>query len=127
MTWLVSAVGADQHPVARLQDAVVDARLHVGLAADGLLQFVAARVGLGLLRRQRAQLHQAIDQRLVARQLDQPALVQVIGPAVADVADDDVAAVDVDDLGRAAHAAPLRRRCARGGEDLSCWPPSGRP
>jgi hypothetical protein len=31
--------------------------------------------------------------------------VQVVRPAVADVADDDVAAIDVDHLGRAAHAA----------------------
>ena len=40
--------------------------------------------------RELAQLDQAIDQRLVARQLHEPALDEVIDAAVADVADDDV-------------------------------------
>src|SRR5437773_2181333 len=76
-----------------------------GLAADGLLQFVLARVVLGFFRGELAQFHQAVYQRLVARELDQAALAEVVGAAIAHVADDDVVGVHVDPLGRAAHAA----------------------
>src|SRR5262249_10676670 len=57
-------------------------------------------------------------QRLVARQLDQAAVVQVVGAAVADVTRDHVAAVHADDLGGAAHAAPLAARRPRRREHL---------
>ena len=45
-----------------------------GWAADRLLQFVLAVVVLGLFGGELAQLDQAIDQRLIARQLHEPAL-----------------------------------------------------
>ena len=44
------SIGADDEPIAGLQDAVIHARFDIGLAADGLLQFVAAPMRLGFFR-----------------------------------------------------------------------------
>jgi len=75
--------------------------------AQDVTQLTLARMVLGFLLRERAQLHQAIDQRLIPRQLDHAPFGEMISPAIADVADDDVPAIDVHGLGGAAHAAPL--------------------
>ena len=67
----VEAVAGDEEPVARFEVKFVASRLNGGARADGLEDFVAGGVVDRFLRRQLAELHHAVDQRLIARHLFQ--------------------------------------------------------
>src|SRR5260370_37699385 len=74
------------------------------MTADRLLQLGAPRMLLGLLGTERANFDHPIYPGLVASDLNQVALVEMIGPAITHVPNQQEPAVHIYHLGSAAHA-----------------------
>src|SRR5205807_6224701 len=80
----------------------------------------------GLRGRQRAELHHAVDQRLVARDLEEAAVLIKVGPTVPDVADKQIPASNVNHFGGTAHAGAAGILGGGGEHDAVRFDESGR-
>ena len=107
------AVRAQQDEVAVAGGEGLDVDLDARLGPERTRDDRALRVRLGLLLGQLAACDQLLDERVVAREPDQVAVAEQVGPGVADMGDHDGVRRHVGRRGRGAHPGPLRVR-ARG-------------
>ena len=117
------AVGAEQHPVARLELQLPHVGLDLGGHAEGAGEDVAlgvdGRLGLGHL----AVAHALLGQAVVGRDLDEPAVRVDVGPRVTHVGQgqDVMAVVAADER----HRRQRRAHAAQVGVDLALVPDRG--
>jgi hypothetical protein len=100
----VQPITREQQPVSRHQLELVSSRFNRSSRTDGLQDFVSSFARGSFRWSQLAKFHHAVDQRLVARNQTQLAPVEVVGAAVAYVANHNTAVPDNNDDGRSSHA-----------------------